>query len=126
MYPFLVPCFVMGVVTPDQLITNISFQDLPFAYKKAQHRDYYTKLSVNTHDFYLMQMVILVLFFLSSLLFNGSRSSLRYTNMSTFFLTTDNLYEQQVLIKLGYPFQRVYAELCLDLLGVRAKKRLTW
>jgi len=58
MYPFLVPCFVMGIATPDQLITNVDYQNLPFSYKKAYHREYYTNLSRNVHQFYLMQMVV--------------------------------------------------------------------
>jgi len=59
MYPFLVPCFVMGVVTPDQLITNVDYKNLPFSYLKSQHRTYYTNLSLNVHQFYFIHMGIL-------------------------------------------------------------------
>jgi len=57
MYPFLVPCFVMGVVTPDQLITNVNYKNLPFSYNKHQHQTYYTNLSLNVHQFYFIHMV---------------------------------------------------------------------
>ena len=59
MYPFLTRCLVIGVITPEQLITNRPLHQLPFPYQKSDHKNYYKDISLNIHDLYFSSSVIL-------------------------------------------------------------------
>lgn len=58
-YPFLVNCYLVGIVTPNELITNWPYYELPFPYKKSEHKEYYTNLVANVHDQYFKECGIL-------------------------------------------------------------------
>jgi len=57
LYPFLVRCVVIGIVTPDQLITKIHPQELPFSYSRPDHKNFYEDLILNIHEKYFNDYV---------------------------------------------------------------------
>jgi len=59
-YPFLTDCVIIGIITPEQLITNLQYGELPFPYSKGDHANYYKDLSLNIHDVYFNEYGILL------------------------------------------------------------------
>ncbi len=48
---------IIGIITPDELITDRRYEELPFAYSKADHKPYYKDLTENIHDTYFNEYV---------------------------------------------------------------------